>query len=188
MNQPELAQDNKVLAAILIVFGLLLLIGQLGSVRLNLGAISLLLLLKVAGVIVIALGLGRGTKGRPMIGLGSILLVSSIVLEYLDIAGLFQALPWAIVQLAAIGLGLLIHTVIIRQVTFLKPFINLIIIGAILFILDSAFFEFTLKLSGLGDSLIGQLIEPFAMIGLGVILLWRQRNTCSSDKGEVTAH
>lgn len=98
------------------------------------------------------------------------------ILWFQNTTGAFQtwAYVWALIAPTSVGLGFLLHGIIRDEPALISRGVNLIVIGLVLFGIGFAFFEFTINLSGFGDSFIGRLIGPVLLIGLGIYLFMRQ--------------
>jgi hypothetical protein len=158
-----------VFGASFILFGLLLLVGQL----LHIDFLSLLwpFFIIVPGVaLFLAALLASGKSGEPLAIGGSIITMVGCILLFQNVTGLWStwAYAWALIAPTSIGLGLLLWGAIKGHPDKVKEGLNLAGIGLVIFLVAGAFFELVLGVSGFG---LGPLALPFLLIGLGIVLI-----------------
>jgi hypothetical protein len=158
-----------VFGASFILFGLLLLVGQL----LHIDFLSLLwpFFIIVPGVaLFLAALLASGKSGEPLAISGSIITMVGCILLFQNVTGLWStwAYAWALIAPTSIGLGLLLWGAIKGHPDKVKEGLNLAGIGLVIFLVAGAFFELVLGVSGFG---LGPLALPFLLIGLGIVLI-----------------
>jgi hypothetical protein len=152
-----------------ILFGLLMLVGQL----LHIDFLGLLwpFFVIVPGVaLFIASLLASGRGGEPLAVVGSIITMVGSILLFQNVTGLWAtwAYAWALIAPTSIGLGLLLWGGIKGHHDKVKEGLNLAGVGLVIFLVAGAFFELVLGLSGFG---LGPLAFPFLLIGLGMVLI-----------------
>jgi hypothetical protein len=154
--------------------------------RLNIGVIPYALFPIVVGIAVMVLGIAL-TKRPSMTIVGVIITMLGFILWYQGSTGAYQtwAYAWALIIPTSIGLGFLLHGVVTHQPSLVSRGIHLVVIGMVLFGIGFTFFEFTINLSGYGDSAIGRLVGPVLLIGLGLYLLLRRVNRSPGAEFEV---
>jgi len=160
---------SLVFGASFILFGLLLLVGQL----LHIDFLSLLwpFFIIVPGVaLFLAALLASGKSGEPLAISGSIITMVGCILLFQNVTGLWStwAYAWALIAPTSIGLGLLLWGAIKGHPDKVKEGLNLAGIGLVIFLVAGAFFELVLGVSGFG---LGPLALPFLLIGLGIVLI-----------------
>jgi hypothetical protein len=180
MHQIEPRQSPKFIGGALIAIGLLLLLGQIFNlefIRLNFGDIPWPLYQIVPGLILIAGGLVLGHKGLVLTILGTLAVVSGVILWYQTSTGAFQtwAYAWALVFPASVGLAMAIQGALTSEHALIGRGVNLMVIGLALFGIGFAFFEYVINLSGFSGGTLGRFVGPVLLIALGVYSLLRQR-------------
>lgn len=160
---------SLVFGAAFVLFGLLLLAGQL----LHIDFFSLLwpFFIIVPGVaLLIGSLMASGKGGEPFAIVGSIVTMVGSILLFQSITGLWAtwAYAWALIAPTSIGLGQLLWGAIKGRQDKVKEGLNLAGIGLVIFLVAGAFFELVLGVSGFG---LGPLALPFLLIGLGIVLI-----------------
>lgn len=160
---------SLVFGAAFILFGLLLLAGQL----LHIDFFSLLwpFFIIVPGVaLFIGSLMASGKGGEPFAIVGSIVTMVGSILLFQNITGLWAtwAYAWALIAPTSIGLGQLLWGAIKGRQDKVKEGLNLAGVGLVIFLVAGAFFELVLGVSGFG---LGPLALPFLLIGLGIVLI-----------------
>ncbi len=160
---------SLVFGAAFILFGLLLLAGQL----LHIDFFSLLwpFFIIVPGVaLLIGSLMASGKGGEPFAIVGSIVTMVGSILLFQSITGLWAtwAYAWALIAPTSIGLGQLLWGAIKGRQDKVKEGLNLAGVGLVIFLVAGAFFELVLGVSGFG---LGPLALPFLLIGLGIVLI-----------------
>jgi hypothetical protein len=160
---------SLVVGAGFILFGLLMLLGQL----LHIDFLDLLwpFFIIVPGLaLFIAALLASGRSGEPLAVVGSIITMVGSTLLFQNVTGLWAtwAYAWALIAPTSIGLGLLLWGAIKGHHDKVKEGLNLAGVGLVIFLVAGAFFELVLGLSGFG---LGPLAFPFLLIGLGLVLV-----------------
>jgi hypothetical protein len=158
-----------VFGAAFILFGLLLLAGQL----LHIDFFSLLwpFFIIVPGVaLLIGSLMASGKGGEPFAIVGSIVTMVGSILLFQNITGLWAtwAYAWALIAPTSIGLGQVLWGAIKGRQDKVKEGLNLAGVGLVIFLVAGAFFELVLGVSGFG---LGPLALPFLLIGLGIVLI-----------------
>jgi len=171
--------NAKVFGAVLIGLGVLLLLGQLFSfefLHLNFGYIPWPAFVIVPGIALLALGVVLRGSGLVVTIIGALATATGLILWFQDSTGAFQtwAYVWALVVPTSLGLSMILHGVVANEPAYVRRGMNLTIIGLVLFGVGFAFFEFTINLSGFGNSTLGRLLGPILLIGLGVYALLRR--------------
>lgn len=155
--------------AAFILFGLLLLVGQL--LHIDLGGLLWPFFIIVPGLVLfLAAVLASGKAGEPMAIVGSIIMMIGGILLFQNVTGLWAtwAYAWALIAPTSIGLGLLVWGAIKGHPDKVKEGLNLAGVGFVIFLVAAAFFELVIGISGFG---LGPLALPFLLIGLGVLLV-----------------
>jgi hypothetical protein len=175
-------RSNVLIGAVLVVLGIAFLVVQ--TFKFELWNISWPLYVIVPGVVIIIIALGVGKGGLPLTIFGTITTVVGLILWYQEASGNFESwsYAWALVVPGALGLGTTLHGLWTNQPELLQRGLRLSAVGLVLFLVGLSFFEWTLDLSGFGESPVGRLVGPVALIGLGVYLLWRQTIPARTDR------
>ena len=158
-----------VFGAALILFGLLLLAGQL--LRIDFLGLLWPFFMIVPGVALFLAALAAsGKAGEPLAVVGSIITMIGAILLFQNVTGLWAtwAYAWALIAPTSIGLGMLLWGAIKGHHDKVKAGLNLAGIGLVIFLAAGAFFELVLGISGFG---LGPMALPFLFIGLGVIVI-----------------
>jgi hypothetical protein len=160
---------SLVFGAGFILFGLLLLVGQL----LHIDLLNLLwpfFIIVPGAALFLAALLASGKSGEPLAIVGSIITMVGSILLFQNVTGLWAtwAYAWALIAPTSIGLGLLVWGAVKGHQDKVKEGLNLAGIGLVIFLVAGAFFELVLGVSGFG---LGPLALPFLLIGLGVVLI-----------------
>ena len=161
---------SLVFGAGFILFGLLMLVGQL--LHIDFWGLLWPFFIIIPGVVLfVAALLASGKGGEPLAIVGSIITMVGSILLFQNVTGLWAtwAYAWALIAPTSIGLGLLVWGAIKGHHDKLKEGLNLAGIGLVIFLVAGAFFELVVGLSGFG---LGPLALPFLLIGLGVVLVF----------------
>lgn len=187
MHQIEPRRNPNLWGAILIGLGVLFLPGQMADfefLRLNWGMVAWPLFPIIVGIALIVLGLVLEPKNQAMTIVGVILTVAGAVLWFQAATGAYQtwAYAWALVVPTSIGLGMRLHGEVTHQPLLVSRGITLTVVGLVMFGVGFTFFEYTVNLSGFDDSVVGRLLGPVLLIGLGVYALWRRSSYPVEEK------
>jgi hypothetical protein len=165
---------NVLIGAALVLLGIGFLLVQ--TLKIDIWTISWPLYVIVPGVVMIVIALAAGQGGLPLTIFGTVTTVVGLLLWYQEVSGHFESwsYAWALVMPGAVGLGMTIHGLSTSQPDLLHRGLRLSGIGLVLCLVGLSFFEWTLDLGGFGESVVGKLVGPVVLIGLGIYLLWRQ--------------
>jgi len=160
---------SLVFGAAFILFGLLLLAGQLLHINF-LGLLWPFFIIVPGVALFLAALLASGKGGEPLAIFGSIITMVGAILLFQNVTGLWAmwAYAWALIAPTSIGLGLLLWGAVKGRQDKVKEGLNLAGTGLVIFLVAGAFFELVLGVSGFG---LGSLALPLLLIGLGVILV-----------------
>lgn len=152
-----------------ILFGLLLLVGQLLHVDF-LGLLWPFFIIVPGVALFLAALLMSGKGGEPLAIFGSMITTVGCILLFQNVTGLWAtwAYAWALIAPTSIGLGLLVWGAVKSQHDKVNQGLSLAGIGLAIFLVAGAFFELVLGVSGFS---LGPLALPFLLIGLGVVLV-----------------
>lgn len=160
---------SLVFGAAFILFGLLLLLGQL--LHIDLAGLLWPFFIIVPGVaLFLAALLASGKAGEPLAIVGSILTMIGCILLFQTVTRLWAtwAYAWALIAPTSIGLGMLAWGAIKGHQDKVKEGLNMAGVGLVIFLIAGAFFELVLGVSGFS---LGPLALPLLLIGLGVLLV-----------------
>ncbi len=160
---------SLVFGAALILFGLLMLVGQLLHVDF-LGLLWPFFIIVPGLALFLAALVASGKGGEPLAIIGSIITMVGSILLFQNVTGLWAtwAYAWALIAPTSIGLGLLVWGAVKGHQDKVKEGLNLAGIGLVIFFVAGAFFELVVGLSGFG---LGPLALPLLLIGLGIVLI-----------------
>jgi hypothetical protein len=179
--QHESTNKNGFVAGIILVsLGLLLLIGQ--SFRFNFFWIfenwnlPYPVIVIGAGLLLMAVGLLAGRNFTGFTILGSIVLVSGLLLAFQNATQTYQtwAYLWALVFPGSIGLALATQSVVTHDAEQRKTGLRMMAVALVLTIVFWSFFEGAINLSNFGLNSITNLVGPVLLIGIGAWLLISQ--------------
>jgi len=160
---------SLVFGAAFILFGLLLLAGQLLQIDF-LGLLWPFFIIVPGVAVFLAAILSSGKSGEALAILGSIITMVGAILLFQNVTDLWAtwAYAWALIAPTSIGLGLLLWGAIKGHPDKVKEGMSLAGTGLVMFLVAGAFFELVVGVSGFG---LGSLALPFLLIGLGLILI-----------------
>ncbi len=163
--------SSSVIGLGLIGFGGLLLVARLFGI--HIGQFIWPLFIIVPGVFLLVVALNtQGQVGEPFAILGSIVTMLGLLLMGMSVSGLWAswAYAWALLFPTSIGLGEILYGIHTHQDHVIKTGRNLVMIGLAIFSVGFLFFEALLHINHLQAI---DLCLPVALIGVGVVLLWR---------------
>jgi len=104
---------------------------------------------------------------------GSIMTMIGLILLYQTISGHWQswAYIWTLIFPTAVGLGIMIQGVWIRQESIVLIGEGLFQAGLVIFMFATAVFELVFNISGFRTSIVGRFVWPGLLIALGLFLL-----------------
>jgi hypothetical protein len=171
-NKPQtMTRGTAVGGALLIVFGLILLVGQIFDI--HLGGILWPFLIIVPGVFLFIGALtAEAEAAKAMAILSGILTMVGIVLLVQNSTDLWASwsYAWALVAPTGPGIALWLLGSVKDQAELVKSGKDLTSVGLVLFVVAAVFFELVIGVNGLG---LGRSALPLLLIGLGLLLLVR---------------
>lgn len=171
-NKPETRTRRMALGgALLIVFGLILLIGQIFDI--HVGAVLWPFLILVPGIFLFfgALAL-EDEAAKALAILSGILTMVGVVLLVQNATDTWASwsYAWALVAPTGPGFALWLLGSLKDRDDLVKTGKDLTGVGLVLFVIGAAFFELVIGINGFG---LGRYALPLLLIGLGLILLVR---------------
>jgi hypothetical protein len=157
---------------VLVALGFLFLLGQWVDVSF-LGAAWPLIII-TAGLVFFV---GMATGGKAAGGLaipGSIITTVGLILLYQNTFNHYEswAYTWALIPMA-VGIGTMICGHWSGQAEEIEKGRRVAGIGALMFLIGFAFFEFVIGVGGFGPQLFGGIVGPLLLVGFGVYLVFR---------------
>lgn len=182
---------GQLLGVFLIALGALFLAGQmfdfdLGTLfNFDWADVSWPLYIIIPGLVLIFLGIASGRASSALTILGSLLVLTGLLLAYMEESGAFSAwaYAWALIFPTSIGVGQVLHGYFHHQQDMLNSGVRLALVGLALFVIGLSFFEGTIGLNSVENRMLSKLVGPVLLIGLGVYLLWRRAQPLEKPKG-----
>lgn len=172
---------SAALGIVLVVVGLFALLVGFAGVDMTAYGWPLFVIVPGLTLLVIGfLGLGQGAS-IP----GGIVTVLGLLLAYQSSTGDWATwtFAWALVAPGGVGLGMYLQALRDRDGMALRTGRTLMFIAVIIFMIGFVVFESILGISGRDYGWFGRAALPILLIGIGIILLWRQRPRRSSELG-----
>jgi hypothetical protein len=179
--QPERTHRNTIVAGVLLVgLGVLLLIGQTFQFTFfNLFQnwnVAYPVYAIVTGIVFMAVGLfgGRNLTGLTIVG--SIVLVSGLLLAFQDATQSYQtwAYLWALVFPGSIGVALALQGFVTQETEQRNTGLRMVGVSLVLTVVFWSFFEGAINLSGFGLHRLTNFVGPLLLIAIGGWLLVRR--------------
>lgn len=178
---------NVILGAVLIVLGILFMLGRLFDIRLSRFVWPFYVIAPGVLVLILALAAG-GSAGKVLVGLGSVVSMTGLLLLYQNTFDHFEswAYAWALVVPTSIGLGQVLYGTLRGERELVRDGRRMATTGIVIFLVGAAFFELIIGISGFGLRRLGfgPYVWPILLIGLGVIVLIRSRRRPEASGAE----
>ncbi|MFL5775113.1 MAG: hypothetical protein ACJ76W_02455 [Chloroflexota bacterium] len=162
---------GMIVGAVLILLGLVFLAQRF--FEFDLGQYGWPLFIVVPGVLLFLAGLAAPRReGSGLAVGGAVVSVVGVILAVQNVTGLWAtwAYVWPLVAPGGSGLGLALYGLLRDEPDLVRSGVRSLGIGLALFVAFGVFFEGVIGLSG-DPFLVGSDYLPFALIGLGVVLL-----------------
>jgi hypothetical protein len=177
----------NVVGVALIVFGILVSLGQ--SFDLNLGRFAWPLFILVPGLALLVASLTSNFGGKALTTFGTMTTITGLLLAYQNTFDHFEswAYAWSLVTPFGMGLGLILHGRTYDDPALVSTGRRMAAAGAAIFVVGTAFFELILNISGRGipNFFSISFLLPAILIGAGVVvLLWRFRPAPNNNRQE----
>ncbi len=175
-------QSTMVLGGILIALGIFFLLEQAFDFRL--GHYIWPFYIIVPGLLLCGFALSTdGESGEVLIGVGSMVTMTGMLLFYQNTMDHFQswAYAWALVAPTSVGLGQILYGSLKNRSQTVRRGKQLSTIGIGIFLVGGFFFEFIIGISGFGLGRLGRFAWPILLIGLGIFFILRNQLSREPD-------